>query len=122
MKHFLLIIFLFIFCCSSSLIAQDYSATVIDSKGDKVAFAHVFFNNEQARGSITNEAGEFTIYVKPENEKDSLVISILGYNTKFVNYADIDKYDNTITMQSSNVQLNEIVILSDTYLLSLIHI
>ena len=120
MKHFLLIIFLFIFCCSSSLIAQDYSATVIDSKGDKVAFAHVFFNNEQARGSITNEAGEFTIYVKPENEKDSLVISILGYNTKFVNYADIDKYDNTITMQSSNVQLNEIVILSDTYLKSIL--
>jgi hypothetical protein len=120
MKHLLLIIVLFIFCCSSSLIAQEYSATVIDSKGEEITFAHVFFNKEQARGSITNEAGEFTIYVKPENEKDSLVISILGYKTKFISYADIDKYDNTITMQSSNIQLNEVVILSDTYLKSIL--
>lgn len=119
MRYSLLITFFIIVCCSNSN-AQEYSAQVIDTKGDKVAFAHVFFNKDQARGAITNEAGEFTIYVTPENEKDSLVISILGFNTRFVNYADIDNYENMITLEASNVQLNEVVILSDTYIKSIL--
>lgn len=119
MKCSLFITFFIIVCCNYSN-AQDYSARVIDTKGNEIAFAHVFFYKEQARGAITNEAGEFKIYVTQENEKDSLVISILGYETLFLNYADINKYENTITLQPSNVQLNEVVILSDTYLKSIL--
>lgn len=106
----------FVVIYSSFVSSQDYSGTLIDNEGHSIAFAHVFFYHEQRRGAISNEAGEFTIEVSSENMQDSLVISRLGYETLFIPYPDIKKFNGQITLEASAVELNEVVILSDTYL------
>ena len=95
---------------------ETYSGKVIDTEGQAVAFAHVFFNADQARGAITNELGEFKINVTEYNKVDSLVISILGYETLFVPYQDLIDKTQSIVLSPSSIQLGEVIILSDTYL------
>ena len=114
MKLLSLVVFVVIY--SFSVYSQEYSGTLLDDEGRKVAFAHVFFYHEQSRGASSNEAGEFTIKVSPENMQDSLVISRLGYETLYIDYRDIEKYQQKFTLQASFVELNEVVIVSDTYL------
>ena len=106
-----------VLCFGTSTYAQDtYSAKVIDDQNRSIDFAHVFFKNDQAKGAITNEVGEFVISVTDSNRKDSLVVSILGYKTLFVSFREIGKYNNTFQLTSSSLMLKEVTILSDTYL------
>ena len=67
-------------------------------------------------GAITNEVGEFNILVTEANKADSLVISILGYETLFVPYAKLSDNDDPIVISAISVELGEVVIMSDTYL------
>ena len=111
------ILFTLVLLFSANVISQDfYSGKITNTQDQAVAFAHVFFNSDQARGAITNELGEFKIYVAEHNKADSLVVSILGYETLFVSYQDLIVETESIVLSPSIVQLGEVVILSDTYL------
>lgn len=93
-----------------------FSGSVIDKKKEAIGFAHVFFKNDQSKGTITNELGEFSIEVSEENKADSLVISVLGYHTLFVDYNDTPNFNNIFTLRTSSLMIDEVTILSDTYL------
>ena len=95
--------------------AQNYQGKIVNDKNTGIEFAHVFFLNDQARGSISNENGDFNITVSEANKKDTLVISVLGYKTKFISYAAIDDYNNVIQLSTSEIKLDEIIVYSDTY-------
>lgn len=113
----ILFIVFFSMVVSSSILSQSiYQGQVLDKLGNPISFAHVFFNNDQSQGTITNEVGEFSINVSKQNLADSLVVSILGYHTLFVDYKDIDAFNNLFTLRSSSLMLDEVTILSDTYL------
>lgn len=108
--------FIFAFLISSSLTqAQNYEGKIIDSYDEAVGFAHVFFKNDQKRGSSSNDNGEFVIYVSEANRSDTLVISVLGFKTQFISFSDIEDYDNIFKLESSALVLDEITIISDTY-------
>lgn len=104
-------------CTLSNLSAQTIlNGLVIDKKKEAIGFAHVFFKNDQSKGTITNELGEFSIEVSEKNTTDSLVISVLGYHTLFAAYKDTPNFNNVFTLRTSSLMIDEITILSDTYL------
>ncbi|MDA8692570.1 carboxypeptidase-like regulatory domain-containing protein [Saprospiraceae bacterium] len=100
--------------------AQTISGTLTDEDNAPIEYAHVFFKNDQTRGSTSNELGEFNITIYDYNKKDSLVFSALGYNTLIIPCSSLNTYDNIYTMTSSTISLSEIVITSDTYLKGLL--
>lgn len=114
------ILFMVFFFLSTIVSAQEYRGQVIGDNNEGIGFAHVFFQNDQTRGSTTNEIGKFVIYVTEVNKADTLVISVLGYKTKFIPYAEIDSSDNIIKLNSSALLLGEITIISDSYFKSII--
>ena len=60
----LLLFTLFMTVASMDVFSQStYQGSVIDKKGKSIGFAHVFFHNNQSKGTITNELGEFAINV-----------------------------------------------------------
>ncbi len=113
-------LFLSVVLIASSLAivsAQNiYNGQVISKKNEPIGFAHVFFKNDQSKGTITNELGEFSIVVTEQNVQDSLVFSVLGYHTLLVNYKDAPIYNNVFTLLPSSLIIDEVTILSDTYL------
>ncbi len=100
---------------SSSAFSQIYIGEIVDSKEVGIGFAHVFFQNDQSRGSISNDIGGFSIFVTEENQTDTLVISVLGYETKFIPFDEIENYNNVIELMSSIMDLDEITVTSDSY-------
>jgi len=108
-----LIIALFIGNMSAQSIENG---TVVDKQNEAIGFAHVFFKNDQSKGTITNELGEFSIHVTEQNFNDSLVISVLGYHTLYVDYKDVINFNRIFTLRSSSLMIDEVTILSDTYL------
>ena len=95
--------------------AQNYSGKIVDGENETIGFAHVFFQNDQGRGAISRDNGEFSIIVREENKMDTLVFSVLGFETKFIPYVDIGKYKNVINLESSVLSLDEITVTSDSY-------
>lgn len=100
---------------STTSYSQFYKGKVVDKGNVGIGFAHVFFQNDQSRGSSTNDIGEFSILVREVNMIDTLVISVLGYKTVFIPYAEIENYKNVIKLSSSELMLSEITVLSDSY-------
>jgi len=114
LKYYVHLILITLFSCTS-LHSQNYQGTVVDDENVGISFAHVFFKNDQSRGSATNDIGEFSLLVSGSNKLDTLVISVLGYKTKFIPFEKIDKYNNIIKLSSSALKLDEVTIISDTY-------
>jgi len=99
---------------------QVYTGKIVDVYKTGISFAHVFFQSDQSKGSTSNEIGEFRIFVSDFNQLDTLVISVLGYETLFVAYSEIDDYNNVFELNSSSIFLNVITIKSDSYFRSII--
>ncbi len=74
---------------------------------EPVVFANIIITGTNT-GTITNTNGEFSIKV-PE-EKDSLVITSLGYKNKTVSVTDLNKKKNIIKLSPAIIQLSEIMI------------
>jgi hypothetical protein len=74
-----------LFICSPNAISQDkkliqFTGKVIDELLQPMPFAHVLVM-ENYHGAITNVYGNFSLVVE---EKDSVLISAVGYKTKYV--------------------------------------
>lgn len=69
------------------------SVKAIDSlTNEPISFATIRINNTN-RGLIADEEGSFRLPLELQIQKDSLIISAIGYNTKSVN---LKTFDNTI--------------------------
>lgn len=88
MKKIILIIFV-CFLVQHEMVAQDkkliqFSGTVKDELLQPLPFSHVLILNDY-RGAITNNFGTFSLVAK---ESDSILISSVGYKTKYIAIPD----------------------------------
>lgn len=84
--------------------AQEISARVLDSNTRQpVAFATVQF--APGKGVITNEEGNFSLYAKL-SEKDTLLISSVGYETLKVNTGELS--GTAILLKATAIELDNV--------------
>ncbi len=88
MKKIILIIFV-CFLVQHEMVAQDkkliqFSGTVKDELLQPLPFSHVLILNDY-RGAITNNFGTFSLVAQ---ESDSILISSVGYKTKYIAIPD----------------------------------
>ena len=106
---------IFLLFISLSSYSQTINGKVVNAENEGIDFAHVFFLNDQAQGTVTNEIGIFSIQIEEENKSDTLVVSILGYETKYIPFDEWKKENQIIKLESSTFGLDEVIILSDNY-------
>lgn len=89
------------------------SGTIADKQtGEALPFATVSLK-KSATGSLSNEKGQFDLLLPAGSEKDSLIISFLGYATQRMALAAVSNPVN-IKLEKSGVPLAEAVIRSLT--------
>jgi len=112
-------IFTFLFLLFSGLVFPQASflGKVIDDNGDAISYVHVFLLQHQNIGTVTNEAGEFAFYPEEKFYKDdSLVVSMLGFETVYFPMNKIEGTSQLIKLKRSIVPFDEIIIHSQEYL------
>jgi len=85
---------------------------VLDAvNGEPLSSVNVFLKNNQSRGVLTNERGEYQLNILPEDQGDRLVFSLLSYKTHEEQLDGRSIFN--LQMQSSFVSLGEVVVISD---------
>ena len=86
----------------------EYSGEVIDANSKKeLVFATLTVENTNV-STITNSEGKFSLKVPTDFNAGNLIVAFLGYRTKTIPIATLNKKDNTITMVESVVELSEV--------------
>jgi len=102
---------------SGTLSAQrTLSGIVTDAAdGKPLSFVNVFLKSDQQYGVLTNERGEYRINLNEEQLTDRLVFSLLSYQTheKSLPQLDTARTVFNLQMETSFVELAEIIVLSD---------
>ncbi|EDP71955.1 hypothetical protein FBALC1_12677 [Flavobacteriales bacterium ALC-1] len=113
MRHFLLtIVFtfsgVFVSLCQEK---QQLLFRVINVESKKqVSYATIRFANNR-NGTIANVLGDFRIPIRYKKEKDTLIISCIGYNTKRFGLSTLtEKPYHTIYLVPKTEQLDEVVV------------
>ena len=105
-------LFGFLMSITPTLLAQNLSATILDSiSKEPIPYATVLLNN---KGVITNEEGKFSFILDGSIQKtDSLVISCIGY--KSVAKPLLKFNTSTILMSSKAIELREVIVSNKNY-------
>lgn len=113
MKAFL---FPFIFLIGLSAPAQNFlivEGVLVDSiSRERLPYANIFIKSYPHSGTFSNEVGEFRFHFRETLRNDTLVISLLGYNTKFLQINDLLTNVDTlvIDLSTSIVLLDQVTI------------
>ncbi|WP_339841829.1 carboxypeptidase-like regulatory domain-containing protein [uncultured Maribacter sp.] len=108
----LLFIFLFIVTGANFIFAQssifvEYTGEVLDSNSNKpLVFATLTIENSNL-STITNSEGEFSLKVPNDKVSENLLIAYLGYKTKLIPLAQLDKEGSKILMDEFVMALSE---------------
>lgn len=103
---------------------RTLTGTVIDAAdGSPLSFVSVFLKNNQSRGVLTNERGEYTLTVTEEELTDELLFSLLSYQTATVDLSQLPDGQTVINQQiaTSFLELAEITVISDIGLRALVN-
>ena len=85
---------------------------IVDSKTrDPVIYADIIFLGTN-KGTVANIDGGFTLKIPVKKTGDSLIISSIGYKSKIINVASLQKKDNIIKLIPVTIQLSEVSIRS----------
>tara|TARA_R110001606_G_scaffold53617_1_gene132222 strand:+ start:3141 stop:4454 length:1314 start_codon:yes stop_codon:yes gene_type:complete len=109
---FLLLIFLFIGTGANLIFAQnpnfiEYTGEVLDSNNKKpLVFATLTIENTN-HSTITNSEGHFALKVPNDAVNGNLIIGFLGYKTKSIPLAELDKDSSKILMDEFAMALSE---------------
>ena len=112
-KLFAGLLFLFFTCATTVVWSQNenftqYNGEVMDSNSKKpLVFATLTVENSNV-STITNSEGKYSLKVPLELKEGNLVIAFLGYKTKTLSIADLQKEDNSIFMDEYVVELSEV--------------
>jgi len=110
-KYLLLIIFL---SFSSLIFSQNYSGKILDSVSKQpIPYVAIQFNNT-TNGVISNEDGNFSIYIENGNDSDVLNISCLGYTPKSITLKTLKENGNTIYLGEYVNKLDTVFITNTT--------
>lgn len=119
-----LVTFLFGLCLSSTLYSQrTLSGIVLDANsGAPLPSVNVFLKNNQTRGVLTNDLGEYSIRLTDEELKGELMFSLLSYRTHSepIWRLDTSNLFFNLRMETSFVSLGEVVVISDLGLKQLV--
>ena len=106
----------------NSILAQSaFKGVVIDADSDEpIQYANIFYNGNQRIGTLSERDGKFVLKNIKGSENDTLVISILGYNTEYIPIAGLGSDDLTLRLKFDAIELEEISIVDHTYLKKLL--
>lgn len=110
-KHYYLL-FGFLMSITPTLLAQNLSATILDSiSKEPIPYATVLLNN---KGVITNEEGKFSFILDGNiQETDSLMISCIGYES--VAKPLLAFSSGTILLSPKAIELREVIVSNKNY-------
>ncbi len=101
--------------------SREIHGRILDSKDrSPVAFANVFFKANQNRGVISNERGQFRIKLGLEDDRDTLVITELGYESVYLAISDMNTDTLQVLMEEDALPLPEVTVFSDEHLRSIV--
>lgn len=85
------------------------------STGNPLSYAYVFLENDQQYGVISNERGEYQILLDSAQLQGRLVFSLMSYQPHYLRLIDLkaEQTHYNIQLNTSFLELQEIVILSD---------
>lgn len=118
MKHFLRLSFFLSLAVFSTLdlsaqTERTLEGKVVDSNtGDAVAFAYVVVGRAQQRGVLTNELGEYSLRLLPEDLLDTLFVTRIGYRRFAFSLEDLEADQTTldISLESEYVTIPVITV------------
>jgi len=107
LNYYTFTLFLFLFI-PGKIFSQSVKGSVQDDENTPLPFVHVYVKHTD-KGTITDQDGNY--YLQLDEGDYEVVFSILGYETKTIPIVIYNKDQvKNISMESSSVQLEEIVI------------
>ena len=101
-----ILVCLFFLNCSYNY-AQETSAFVKDSLTEKsIPFASIYLKSGD--GAVTNEEGYFRLKTNTLQEKDSIYVSCMGYETLAIPYSKFN--DSIFYLKPKTIELNTIIL------------
>jgi hypothetical protein len=101
-------------CLSLSSQSFDLEGILQNSKTNEFVEFATIYNLQSGQGTVSNEKGFFRL--ENVNENDSIRISFIGFETKFIQAKNSEEPIN-INISTSATLLSEIVVLADDHLL-----
>lgn len=87
-----------------------YGRLIDSDSGEGIPFATIMVK-DLGKGVISNAKGDFSIPKTIQNQNDTLIISCIGYTSKYVNLKNLKKQElNTIALKVAIISLDEVVI------------
>ncbi|MBN2820568.1 MAG: carboxypeptidase-like regulatory domain-containing protein [Bacteroidales bacterium] len=87
-----------------------YGRLIDTDSGEGIPFATIMVK-DLGKGVISNAQGDFIIPKTIQNQNDTLIISCMGYTSKYVNLKNLKKQElNTIALKVAVILLDEVVI------------
>lgn len=83
---------------------------VVDSEtNQELPFAHIAYGKT---GTVTNNEGQFVLKIPENSSQSRLIVSSMGYQSRYVNIYDIMNMKCTIKLDPSVIQLDEVSVYS----------
>ncbi|NRD20285.1 carboxypeptidase-like regulatory domain-containing protein [Winogradskyella eckloniae] len=112
MKYYLIFTFLFL---QFSVLSQSLKGTILDSiTNQKLAYVHLSIKGQNI-GTFSNENGKYILDLATTKKKDSLVISLIGYQNQYIpllRLLESKKDSLNFKMVSLPESLNEVLLQS----------
>ncbi len=101
------LLFLGLFLFNLSLIAQNKVATIIDANsGETIPYATIKIGTNS--NTISNGEGKFNVDTSSENEKTTIEISYIGYETQQLTFSKLEKQNYIIKLVPGVYELNNV--------------
>ena len=117
------VVVVFLFFLSQTILGQNQDLKIVGIIVDKNTHEPLPFTNIQVErtgiGTISDNIGRFSLKVPVKYFKNNILFSFLGYQTEVRKISDLQK-DNLITMNQSEIVLDEVVIMPENSLLDLL--
>ena len=105
--------FSLLLCCAGQSHAQRITGTLIDAEsGETIPFAHIT-NPERTRGTISDANGQFDFKLPDDPPIDTLLFTCLGYESRRIAVADLQRSDNELTLKPTSLNMGEVVVRAD---------
>lgn len=121
MKHFLLIIILHAVGISTGLSQNSFRGQIIDEETKApIQYANIFYKKNQRIGTLSERDGMFVLKNIEGSHTDTLVFSILGYETKFLPIPELTAESIKVELKFEAIKLDEVSIVDQSYLKELL--
>ncbi len=98
-----------------------FQGTLVDSEtGEPIAFANVFFKNNQYIGTLSRQDGAFRISHPKKKYQDTIIISSIAYQNISLATTEFSKTSKQILLKPEMHNLDEVIIVPDNLLVELL--